>query len=260
MSKNFTLITGAGRGLGKAFAHELASMGRNILLVSLSGEGLADFSAELSTAYKIKTDYLEIDLSKKKSVYKVTDWANRYEVDVLINNAGIGGTSRFDLIEPEIIDRMIQVNVYATAMLTRLLLPNLKRQTKSFILNVSSMAAFGPIAFKTVYPATKAFVLFFSRGLYEEFRYTNVFVSVLHPGPMRTNPEVVRRIDKLGIWGEIGLLSTQKIASIAVTGLFRRDSLIIPGFFNKLNWFLIQIVPIWIRLPVVSGIVRKEVK
>jgi uncharacterized protein len=254
----YVLITGASKGLGRSFAQELAGKGKNLLLVSLPGEGLEQLSEELANRFTITVHYFECDLSKKKSVYLIAEWANQFENDTLINNAGIGGSGKFDIVDPKLLSRMIGINVYSTAMLTRLLLPNLLRQQKSFVLNVSSMAAFGPIAYKTVYPASKAFILSFSRGLNEEFRKTNLFVSVLHPGPMRTNADVVQRIEKLGIFGGIGLLSTERMAYIAVRQLYRRNSVIIPGFFNKVNWLLFQIVPVWIRLPIVSWIFRKE--
>jgi len=218
--------------LGRSFAFELAGRGKNLLLVSLAGEQLEELSEELASRFNIEIHFYEGDLSKKKTVYAIAEWANRFETDTLINNAGIGGSGRFEVADPVLLSRMIQINVYSTAILTRLMLPNLLRQQKSFVLNVSSMAAFGPIAYKTVYPATKAFVLSFSRGLNEEFRKSNLFVSVLHPGPMRTNPEVIQRIEKLGFFGCIGLLSTEQMAHNAITQLYRRNSLIIPGFMR----------------------------
>jgi short-subunit dehydrogenase len=259
MEEKFVFITGASKGLGKALACEFALRGKNLLLVSLEGEKISETAIEFSGRFGIIVYSFETDLSKENSVYEVAEWANRYEIEVLVNNAGIGGSGRFEQAETELISRMIMINVYSTALLTRLLLPNLKRRSKSYILNISSMAAFSPIAYKTVYPATKAFILYFSRGLNEEFRNTNVFVSVIHPGPMRTNPEVVKRIERLGFFGTFGLLSPERIASIAVRQLYHRDSLIIPGILNKLNWLLIQIIPVWIRLPIVSRIFKKEI-
>lgn len=176
-------------------------------------------------------------------------------MSVLINNAGVGGTRRFDLADVNYINTIIQLNVMATTVMTRQLFSNLKMQEKAYVLNVSSMAAFSPMAFKTVYPASKAFVHSFTRGLYEEYKKTNVFISVVNPGPMRTNPEITARIDKQGFLGRLGLLSPEKVAEISVRQLFKRDTLIM---LNGFNWLVLKALPIWIRLPFLSRAVRRE--
>ena len=93
-------------------------------------------------------------------------------IDILINNAGLGGTKKFTEASSDYINTILQVNVAATSLITHQLLPNLLKQPKAYILNVSSMAAFSPIGFKTVYPATKTFIHSFSRGLHEELKDT----------------------------------------------------------------------------------------
>lgn len=258
-ARNFAVITGASKGLGKAIATEMATKGKNLLLVSLRNEELPELCRQLKEKYGITAEYFETDLSEHNSVYRVADWASQFPVDTLINNAGIGGTRAFDEASPEYIDAIIQINIRTTSLLTRLLLPQLKMHKKAYILNVASMASFSPIAYKTVYPASKAFVYSFSRGLYQELKDTGVFVSVIHPGPMRTNPDVARRIDKQGFLGRLGLISVEQMARIAVRQLHRRDTLILPGAMNKVNWLLIKLVPIWIRLGLVSGIIKREI-
>jgi uncharacterized protein len=258
---SFALITGASRGLGKEIARELALKNFNLLLVSLKDEGLPELSSEMETRYGVKVYYLEADLSESQAVFQVTAWAlSKGPVSVLINNAGIGGTRAYDVASAEYIDSIIQLNIRATSLLTRLILPELKCQKHAFILNVASMASFSPIAYKTVYPASKAFIWSFSRGLYEELKDTGVFVSVIHPGPMKTNSEVIRRIEKQKFFGRMGLVPTEKIAKIAVNNLLKHDSLIIPGFMNKLNWLMIQIVPVWLRLNLLSRVIKRELK
>lgn len=257
---NYALVTGASRGLGREISEELAKRNFNLLLVSLDNENLDAVAYYLNRKYLIDVKFMEADLTKNDTVFQIANWANNYQVSVLINNAGIGGTRAFEEASPEYIDNIIQINIRATSMLTRLLLPNLKAQSASFILNVASMASFSPIAYKTVYPASKAFIWNFSRSLYQELKKTNVFVSVIHPGPMKTNPDVTARIEEQGVFGKMGLISTTRMAEIAIKQLFRRDNLVIPGILNKLNWFLMQLVPIWIRLCLVSNVVKREIK
>jgi short-subunit dehydrogenase len=259
-NKKYALLTGASQGIGKAMAHELASKNINLLLVSLKGEGLADFCTEIQNKYNVDAKYFETDFYQYDSVYDVAKWAiSNYSVNILINNAGIGGTKAFESATPEYIDNIIQVNVRTTSLLTRLMLPELKKQDKSYILNVASMASFSPFAFKTVYPASKAFIYSFSRGLHEELKGTNVFVSVIHPGPVKTNADVTARIEKQGFFGKIGQVSPQELARIAIKQLLKRDSLILPGILNKLNWVLMMLLPNAWKLPILSRVVRKEI-
>lgn len=257
--KSFALVTGASKGIGKAIACELASRHIHLLLVSLKGEGLPEFCTEIQNRYGVDARYFETDLSRYSSVYKVAEWAvSNYSVFMLVNNAGIGGTQSFDRVTPEYIDNIIQVNVRATSLLTRLLLPELRKQEKGYILNVASMASFSPFAFKTVYPASKAFVASFTWGLKEELKGSSIYVSAIHPGPVKTNREVTSRIEKLGILGRMGLVSPEKIAETAIRQMFRGHCRILPGMLNKINWALMMLIPNAVKLPLLSRVVRKE--
>jgi uncharacterized protein len=258
--KQYALLTGASRGIGRAMAFELAARKINLLLVSLKDEGLPSLCNEIRDRYGVEAHYFETDFYQYNSVYDVANWAiSNFHPSILINNAGIGGTRAFDSVPPEYIDAIIQVNIRATSMLTRLLLPELKMHDKAFILNVASMASFSPFAYKTVYPASKAFIYSFSEGLREELKDTNVCVSVIHPGPVKTNPDVTARIEKQGILGRMGQVSPQKLAGIAIRRMFRRDPFILPGFLNKINWVLMKLVPNTLKLSFLSRVVRKEI-
>lgn len=259
-SKTFALVSGASKGLGKEFVLELAKRNINVILVSLPNEQL-DAIAEQARNYGVEAFCYETDLTQKENILQLTNWVNaNFDITILINNAGCGGTKRFIDCDVEYVNRILQLNVTATALLTHQLLPNLMRQEKSYILNVSSMASFSPIGYKTVYPASKRFVQHFTRGLYQELKGTNVFVSVVHPGPMKTNQDVTQRINNQGILGKVGLLSPERVAEISIRQLFKRDSLILLGLFNKINWLLMVIIPIWIRLPLLTRAVRRELK
>lgn len=257
----FALITGAGQGLGRAYAIELARRGHNVLLTALPGENLSDFCAGLQSDFKITAACFECDLTQENEIARLTGWIEEnYAIDMLINNAGIGGSSEFEKTKAYLINNMILLNVRAMALITHQLLPVLRRQKQAWILNVSSMASFSPIGYKTVYPATKVFVLNFSRGLYQELKGSGVFVSVVHPGPMKTNADTSMRIEKQGWRGQMGLISPEEMARRSINRLFKKDSLILIGWMNKLNWLLMKTVPIWIRLPLITNIVKKEIQ
>jgi len=254
----YALVTGAGQGLGKAFVTELAKRGINIIMVSLPGENLAELATETARNYPVDAVCYETDLSLGSNVLELADWVNRnFEVFLLINNAGMGGSKHFLEASPDYINRIIQVNVAATSLLTRHLLNNLIEQTQSYILNVSSMAAFTPMGYKTVYPASKSFIHSFSRGLNAELRDTSVFVSVVNPGAMKTSHEITERIEKQGIWGKLTLLDPQKVAQKCINGLFQKDSVIMV---NPFSWLFLSLIPVWIKLPVLTKTVRRELR
>jgi len=255
----YALVTGASKGLGKALALELALRGVNVLLVALKGEELPELCAYIKNKYRVEADYLEINLKDAFAVHRIADWVKQTDVHILINNAGVGGSKHFELAGFDYLDTMISINIRALSLLTYLLLPNLKRHNKSYILNVASMASFCPIAFKTVYPASKSFVYFFSRCLSEELKNTPVSVSVLHPGPMKTNPEVSKRIESQGHWARLGVQSPEDVADVAICKLFKDKPMIIPGYMNKINWLLMKITPTWIKIPLISRNVKREI-
>lgn len=257
-NEQFAVVTGASQGLGKAFSMELARRKINVILVSLPNQNLAEWSAEIREKFNVKSLYYETDLSVNENVLKLSEWINRnFSVNILINNAGIGGSKKFIDADVNYINDIMQLNVVATSILSHQLLPNLMNQPKSYILNVSSMAAFSPIGYKTVYPASKSFVHSFSRGLYEELKDTNVFVSVVNPGAMKTSEEITKRIENQGFFGKLTLLNPEKVAKRCITQLFNRDTVIMV---NSFSWAILHLLPIWIRLPFMTRAIKREVE
>jgi len=255
-NQQFAVITGASQGLGKAFATELAKRQFNVVLVSLPGQRLSHLSDCISREFGVQSVYYETDLTSDCNIRALAKWLNEnFNISILINNAGIGGTSPFEDAHIDYIDSIIQVNVKATALLTHQLLSNLKRQPQSYVLNVSSIAAYSPLGYKTVYPASKAFIHSFSCGLNAELKGTNVFVSVVNPGPMATNADVSSRIQNQGIIGKLTLLKPEKVAYYSINRLLKRNSVITVSPFLRI---MSAILPMWISLPFLTQIAKKE--
>jgi uncharacterized protein len=258
--KPCTLITGASQGLGREIAIECARRGQDLVLVALPGRNLDGLCADISRQFGIRAWFYETDLTEKEEIkLMVGKVLARHRVNFLINNAGTGGTVAFDSSSLDYLDNIIQLNIRALSMLTRMLIPELMSHPKAFILNVSSMAAFSPIPYKTVYPASKAFVTNFSRSLNRELRGTSVKVAVVHPGPIMTNPDVTLRIIRQGAAGKVGLLRAGEIARIAIEGIVRGHEVIVPGIMNKISLLLIRIIPEQIRLHMLSKVIRREI-
>jgi short-subunit dehydrogenase len=121
------------------------------------------------------------------------------------------------------------------------------------------MASFGPMPYKTVYPASKAFVYSFSRGLSAELFGSNVCVSVAHPGGMATNAEVSERINNHNRLIRATISSPERVAKICISQLLKKDRLIIPGMMNKLSWIFFKICPIWLQLILFRSSLQKEI-
>ncbi|MBK3519195.1 SDR family NAD(P)-dependent oxidoreductase [Carboxylicivirga marina] len=256
----YALVTGAGIGLGKAIATELAKKGHNLLLLARPDESLVELSQYLSVQYKINTQCKEVDFTESDAMPSVQQWLKGYTVNILVNNAGIGGSNYFQHENIDNMDAMLKVNIRAMVLLTHMLMENMSKNAPAYILNVASMASCCPIAFKTIYPASKSFVYSFSRSLNEELKPLSISVSVLLPGPIKTNHEITSRINKQGWWVKAGLQNPKNIAEIAVRKMLNQNCVIIPGRINKINWLLLKLLPKGISIPLVSNAVKNEIQ
>ncbi|MFK5855456.1 MAG: SDR family NAD(P)-dependent oxidoreductase [Bacteroidota bacterium] len=258
-TERYTVITGASRGLGKSLAIECAKEGRNLILVSLPNENIAHTAYEISQTFDIKAVSYEINLTIDKDVDSLSAWIkSNFSIDMLINNAGMGGTDYFDEAHTDYLDTIIQLNMKALVQLTHKLLPALKKSSNSHILNISSLAAFGPMPYKTIYPASKAFVSSFSRGLNAELKKSNVSVSVAYPGGMATNPEVTKRMEEYSSFVQSTFLSPDKTAKILIKQTLQGKTIIVPGFANKINRLLFKFVPEELLLNMFTKSLQKE--
>jgi short-subunit dehydrogenase len=259
--RQYVLITGASCGLGKELAKECAKRSMNLLLTALPNEEISKLGDDFSQKYGVEVITFEADLTKPDELKKLAaSISEKYEVKILINNAGLGGAKTFLDATTEYIEQIVMLNMHALVLLTRLMLPNLKRQKNAYILNIASMASFSPMPFKTVYPASKAFVYSFSRGLDAELKGTGVSVSVAHPGGMRTNAEVTHSIENYNRLIRSTTLSVERVAQVCIKSLLKRKRIIIPGVINKLSWVLLKITPLWMRLSLMRSSIRKDIE
>lgn len=260
MKKKYTVITGASSGLGSALALGCARRGMNLILIALPGSAVRKMATELERLFHITAYCLEFDLTHTAAVEEYLEKIKLLEIDFLINNAGMGGTASFLDCSLSYIDKIIQLNIRCTALLTRRLLPQLLNHKKSYLLNIASMAAFAPIAYKTVYPASKAFVSSFSLGLREELQERGLSVSVAYPGPIMTNSDTSRRILLHGFKGRLGLFSTEALAEKIIGQTLNGKAVIIPGLWNRMNQRLMGFMPSTVKARLISGAVKQELK
>lgn len=257
----YTLVTGGSMGIGKALARECATRGMNLLLVALPGPELEETANEIREDFSVKVDTLGIDLTGPSSPGKVLEWCeeNNYTIDILMNNAGIAGAAIFEESSIEYSDERILLNIRAFVILSRLFIPMLKKSNKAYILNTGSFSAYQPLAYKSVYAASKSFVHLFSLALNEELRDTPISVTVVNPNGVRTNTATFNRINSHGkLVQKTLILDAEKIAHIAVDGMLKGKKIIIPGFWNRCILQITKILPTNFKIRKAAKIMRNE--
>jgi len=259
---NFTLITGAGSGIGKAIAWYCGSINMNLLLVSLPGENLEGVAGDISKKHGVKTDFLETDLAQIKGPESVFNWVKEknYAVNILVNNAGVAGTSVFEKSEYDYNDLRIMVNIRALVLLTRYFLPELKKHDRAYILNIGTLSAFFSIPYKAVYSASKAFVVSFSRALRYELKGSAVSVSVVCPNGVRTNAGTDARIKAHGIKGRITAIPVEDLAKNSIDNMLKGKFLYIPLRINRFLMVLQKFIPLSLQQRILTNEFNKEVR
>ena len=179
------LITGASSGIGKCMAYELAKRGIDLILVARDEEALNKIKNDV----RVNTKVIALDLQVSKNVFKLYDKVQNENIDILINNAGFG---LFGLFSETDLDReleMIDLNIKAYHILTKLFLKDFIKKDSGYILNVCSSAGFMAGPRLSTYYATKNYVTKLSMAINEELRErkSKVSISALCPGPVNTN-------------------------------------------------------------------------
>jgi len=259
-NETYALITGASGGLGKAFSEECAKRGMNLIIVALPDENLKNTAEYIKKKYPVKILTLGINLAEQEAPEKIYEFCqkNKLAVNMLINNAGATGCAEFEKSSLDYIELRLQLNIRAVVLITRLFIPSMKKLDKAYILNVASLSAFYAVPFKSVYSASKSFVLNFSKSLREELRDSSIKISILCPNGIKTNIDSSSRIAAHGAKGKIFLVSAEKIAEISIKKLLKGKKLIIPGIMNKLLLLLGKIIPEKLKLNMLYHEFKKE--
>jgi Short-chain dehydrogenases of various substrate specificities len=242
------LITGASAGLGREFARQLAGRAKSLILVARREQKLNELRDELKHQHpNLEILISKTDLADHGQLNELLAWLDRegIDVDLLVNNAGLGDSGAFATSDPIRNEQMTLVNIVALTTLTRHLLPRMIARRHGGILNVSSSAGFLPIPDFAVYAATKAYVTSFSEALRAELKGTGVSVCALCPGPVHTEfQEVAKRPGAQPDTGpEFVFVPVEQVPRDALAALEANRPLVIPGFPMKLGMFLVRITP-----------------
>ena len=228
------LITGASSGIGRDMARYMSKLGYDLVLVARNEDGLLKIKEELKTEIQIIT----ADLSIKEECYKVYEKAK--DIDILINNAGFGVFGEFVDTDLEKEINLIQTNITAVHILTKLYLKDMVKRNKGHILNVASIAGFMPGPLMAAYYASKNYIVSLTRAINKELKKRNskVKMSLLCPGPVNTNFNNVANVKF-----KVKALSSEYVAKYAIDKMLKGKLLIIPGLLIKIAKVLAKISP-----------------
>ena len=251
------LITGASSGIGKAFAFQLAELGAHLILVARSENELNQIADTIREKYKVNCFPIVMDLSQENAARKLFDHTSemKMEVDVLVNNAGVGAIGRFEDFDTNRYHSLLQLNISSLTELTWLYLPSMRARNFGGIINIASAAAFIPIPYVAVYSASKSYVLHFSEALYGELLDTDVTITCLCPGRTKTNFSKVANYSSQNNKVRPSD-SPENAAKIGINAFLKGRSTVLSGGQN----FIVSVLPRFLSRSMVIKMASSEYK
>lgn len=245
------LITGASSGIGRNMAYYLADLGYDLILVARRKERLEEIKKNVSVNVKI----IVLDLLIEENVFQLYEKVKKENIDLLINNAGFGLFGMFTKTDLQRELEMIDLNVKAYHILTKLFLNDFVKKDKGYILNVCSSAGFLAGPRLSTYYATKNYITKLTMAIYEELRHmnSNVHISALCPGPVNTEFNKVAK----GVFS-LKEMDSAYVAKYAIDKMLKKKLIIVPGFFVKLGLFLNRFIPWKLSLAITYRIQKRK--
>lgn len=244
------LITGATSGVGKEFAIKLASMGYNLIILGRRAEKLNEVSRYIQDKFNVKVEVKILDLTND---YEFEDFIleleKREDIEFLVNNAGYGADDSFTRDKYSKQLDMAKVHMLVAMKLCHSISKKMKKNKKGYIVNVSSMAGFNVFPSSAMYCSTKAFLISFSQCLAMELAGDNIKVQCLCPGFTRTDFHSKLNMDenKLQNKGLVRWMSAKEVVEISLKSINKKlKVIVIPGFCNKILYFVSKVTPKWI--------------
>jgi short-subunit dehydrogenase len=231
MSRPIALITGASAGIGQSFAEQLAASGHDLIVVARRRDRLEALAQRLGAAHHSKVEVLVADLATDAGIDAVAARAAAAPLDLLINNAGIGGYRRFVELEPKVADALISIHIRAVVQVTRAALPAMVERKQGGVINVSSLLAYSGSATdaffpkRAVYAGAKAFLVTFTQVLANELADTGVRVQVCLPGVIKTEFHDVQGMDL----SQMPRMSPDDLARASLAGLRLGEVVCVPA-------------------------------
>ena len=254
------LVTGASSGIGEEIARQLAGRGHGVTLVARREDRLKALAEDLYETHGVRAEHIAADLGsdsgRDEMLAKVKSLG--LDVEILVNNAGFGGSGYVNQTDPARLASMVALNCETLVYLQASLSPEMADRGRGAIINVASTAAFQPIPGTATYAATKAFVLSLSEATHNELSGRGVTVTAVCPGPVKTEFAEQAGIgdanDKLPdfIWTDV-----EQVAREAVEGAERGSRVVVPGVVNRAGTMLGHYTPRSLVLPLAKRAWRR---
>ncbi|HUR41532.1 MAG TPA: SDR family oxidoreductase [Verrucomicrobiae bacterium] len=248
MTRNLhtALITGASSGIGEAFAGALAARGHDLILVARSEDKLRTLAKQLAEVHSRRVEVIAADLTHAGAADKVFAGAEALgmPVDLLVNNAGFGSVGSFEKLEGRRERDEVLLNCAAVVDMCHAFVPGMIARGKGGVINIASMAAFQPLPYMSVYAATKAFVLSFSRGLRGEVKSRGIDVLAVCPGPVDTPFfEATGNVRLRSTVPKATMMTVDAVVRASLKAYDAGRSVVVPGAANKLVAASAQMMP-----------------
>lgn len=233
------LVTGASSGIGAVYARRLAERGWRLVLVARRAHRLEALARQLRAETSAEVETLTADLGDETGLAQVAARAADPDVDLLVNNAGINGYGPFARTDPQLLTRVLTVNVTAPTVLARAALPGMLERGRGAVVNVASLLAFAgslppdPLPYRAVYGGTKGYLVTFTRTLAAELADAPVTVQVVCPGLTATEfhltqgdssvPDQEERVH------EDGGMPSEDVVTASLAALATGELVCVPG-------------------------------
>ena len=246
------LITGASSGIGRDMARYLAAKGCDLILVARREDRIRELQKELKN---VDVRCITLDVGRAEDCYRLYELTKDDGVNMLVNNAGFGLAGEYVRADLDTELNMIDVNIKAVHILTKLFLRDFVKRDRGIILNVASSAGFmaGPLL--STYYATKNYVLRLTEAIYEELRRkgSHVKISALCPGPVNTEFNQVAQV-KFAMNG----ISSAYCAKVAIDGALQGKPVIVPGGMLKAGLFFRKFLSEKTMLKIAYGFQKRK--
>jgi len=252
------VVTGASQGIGAALATELAARGHSLIITARREEVLNDLATRLAQRYPVTVEVRPVDLAEPRQRATLAEELAVRDISILCANAGTATFGPVARLDPEAEKAQVQLNVLGVHDLVLAVLPGMLSRKAGGILISGSAAGNSPIPNNATYAASKAFANTFSESLRGELRDTGVHVTLLAPGPVRTeapDPKDASLVDRLipdFLW-----ISVEHTAQLSLDGLARNKMRVVPGLTSKAMSVASGYAPRAIVTPIVGAVYRK---
>ncbi|WPO43979.1 SDR family oxidoreductase [Tardiphaga sp. 42S5] len=234
-SKGVAVVTGASSGIGVAYAERLAARGYDLVLVARREDRLREVADRIGKTADRKVEILIADLAQTSDLERVEARLSNDDIQILVNNAGLGALGPAAKVSADALDRLIKINVQSLTRLTRAVLPGFLARNSGIVVNIASMIAVMPTPSGAGYSGSKAYVLNFSRSLQMELAKTGVIVQAVLPGPVRTEFFEASGMTAAPFPDEL-FMSADQLADAALAALDQGELVCLPSLQDLSLW------------------------